>query len=218
MDKLYFVSHACDNLCLRAIVLMSCDISPLWDVAQTSDCGVYSFLTFDISPLCGVAPTPDCGIIVPHFPLEESFRHSFGTSITILQFPLEASFRPSLGTQYLLSECALLIYSYASCLHLLYLMSELSCEYFHSTHLACWFGQMLMKAISWMKSSIVSPTPRGIPVSPVRSWILVTCIIYASATHNKYSRASLRRSKSCSILESCHSLRDDISTTVFIVS
>ena len=53
-----------------------------------------------ISPLCGVAPTPDCGIIIPHFPLEESFRHSFGTSITILQFPLEASFRPSLGTQY----------------------------------------------------------------------------------------------------------------------
>ena len=77
-----------------------------------------------ISPLCGVASTPDCGIIIPHFPLEESFRHSFGTciiiphfplaesfrhsfgtSITILQFPLEASFRPSLGTQYLLSLC-----------------------------------------------------------------------------------------------------------------
>ena len=70
----------------------------------------------------------------------------------------------------------------ASCLHLLYLMSELSCEYFHSTHLACWFGQMLTKAISWMKSLIVSPMPRGIPISPVRSWILVTCIIYASAT------------------------------------
>ena len=30
---------------------------------------------------------------------------------------------------------------YASCLHLLYLMSELSCEYFHSTHLACWFAR-----------------------------------------------------------------------------
>ena len=87
--------------------------------------------------------------------------------------------------------------SYASCLHLLYLMSELSCEYFHSTHLACWFGQMLTKAISWMKSLIASPTPRGIPVSPMRSWMLVTCIIYASATHNKYPRASLRRSKSC---------------------
>ena len=37
------------------------------------------------------------------FPLEESFGHSFGTRINILQFPLEASFRPSLGTQYLLS-------------------------------------------------------------------------------------------------------------------
>ena len=112
----------------------------------------------------------------------------------------------------------LLICSYASCLHLLYLMSELSCEYFHSTHLACWFGQMLMKAISWMKSLIASPTPRGVPVSPVRSWILVTCIIYASATRNKNPRASLRRSKSCSFQESYHQLRGDISTTVVIVS
>ena len=93
----------------------------------------------------------------------------------------------------------LIICSHASCLLLLYLMSELSCEYFHSTHLACWFGQMLTKAISWMKSLIVSPTPRGVPVSPVRSWILVTCIIYASATHNKNPRASLRRSMSCKI-------------------
>ena len=108
--------------------------------------------------------------------------------------------------------------SCASCLHLLYLMSELSCEYFHSTHLACWFGQMLTKAISWMKSLIASPTPRGVPVSPVRSWILVTCIIYASATRNKSPRASLRRSKSCSLQESYHSLRSDISTTVIIVS
>ena len=47
---------------------------------------------------------------------------------------------------------------------------RLSCVYFQSTHLACWFGQMLMKAISWMKSSIASPTPRGVPVSPLRSW------------------------------------------------
>ena len=117
-----------------------------------------------------------------------------------------------------LSECAPLTCSYASCLHLLYLMSELSCEYFDSTHLACWFGHMLTKAISWMKSLIVSPTPRGIPVSPVRSWILVTCIIYASATRNKSPRASPRRSKSCSLQESYHPLRGDISTTVIIVS
>ena len=87
-----------------------------------------------ISPLCGVAPTPDCGIIIPHFPLEESFRHSFGTciiiphfpleecfrhsfgtSITILQFPLEASFRPSLGTQYLLSLCLIALVNLFKC-------------------------------------------------------------------------------------------------------
>ena len=29
----------------------------------------------------------------------------------------------------------------------------------------------LMKAISWMMSLIASPAPRGVPVSPVRSWI-----------------------------------------------
>ena len=128
MDGLtLYLSHAYDNLCSQTIVLMSCDISPLCDVAQTSDCGVYLFLTSNISPLCdvaqtsdcgmhcllfsvisplcGVAPTPDCGIIVPHFPLEESFRHSFGTRINIPHFPLEESFRPSLGTQYLLPLC-----------------------------------------------------------------------------------------------------------------
>ena len=138
MDGLtLYLSHACDNLCSRTIVLLSCDISPLCDVAQTSDCGVYSFLTLHISPLCdvaqtsdcgmncllfsvisplcGVAPTPDCGIIIPHFPLEESFRHSFGTSITILQFPLEASFRPSLGTQYLLSLCLIALVNLFMC-------------------------------------------------------------------------------------------------------
>src|SRR3954467_6992221 len=53
---------------------------------------------FFYSPLCGVAQTPDCGIIIPHFPLEESFRHSFGTSIIIPHFPLEESFRHSFGT------------------------------------------------------------------------------------------------------------------------
>ena len=52
-----------------------------------------------ISPLCGVAPTPDCGIIILHFPLEESFRHSFGTRIIIPHFPLEESFRHSFGTR-----------------------------------------------------------------------------------------------------------------------
>ena len=45
-----------------------------------------------------------------------------------------------------------------------------------STHLACWFGQMLTKAISWMKSLIARPTPRGVPVSPMRS-CLGHCII-----------------------------------------
>ena len=157
-----------------------------------------------ISPLCGVAPTPDCGIIILQFPLEESFGHSFGTSIIILAVSSRGVIQTLVWHQYYYS-CSFLLRSlsdprlapriyylyvwthwltclYASCLHLLYLMSELSCEYFHSTHLACCFGQMWTKAISWVKSLIVRPTPRGVPVNPVRSRTLVTCILYVSAT------------------------------------
>ena len=43
---------------------------------------------------------PTAALLFLHFPLEESFRHSFGTCIIILHFPLEESFRHSLGTQY----------------------------------------------------------------------------------------------------------------------
>ena len=178
------------------------------------------FLLF-ISPLCGVAPTPDCGIIIlavsSRGVIQTLVWHQYYYSCSFLsRSHSDPRLAPSIYFLYVWSHW--LTYSCASCLHLLYLMSELSCEYFHSTHLACWFGQMLTKAISWMKSLIVSPTPRGVPVSPVRSWILVTCIIYASATRNKSPRASLRRSKSCSFQESYHPLRCDISTTVVIVS
>ena len=98
-----------------ACLSLTFNMSPVCDVAQTSDCGMHCLLFSVISPLCGVAPTPDCGIIVPHFPLEESFRHSFGTRITILQFPLEPSFRPSLGTQYLLSLCLIALINLFMC-------------------------------------------------------------------------------------------------------
>ena len=46
-----------------------------------------------ISPLCGVAPTPDCGIIILHFPLEESSRHSFGTCIIYSAFSARGVFQ-----------------------------------------------------------------------------------------------------------------------------
>ena len=176
------------------------NISPLCDVAQTSDCGTHCHLHSNISPLCGVALTPDCGIVNLFLPFEASLQTPDRSSVISLGF--REDYRPTSlyfpMHYYLVVWVHFLICSYASCLHLLYLMSELSCEYFHSTHLACWFGQMLTKAISWMKSFIVRTTPRGVQVSPVRSRILVTCIIYASATRNKSPRASLRRSKSCS--------------------
>ena len=92
----------------------------------------------------------------------------------ILPYGFREDYRPTFiftySTEIILFGYTLLEYSHASCLHLLYLMSELSCEYIESTHLACWFGQMLTKAISWMKSSIASPTSSGVPVSLLRSW------------------------------------------------
>ena len=166
---------------------------------KTSDCGTYCHLPFNISPLCGVALTPDCGMLIYFYLSRRRFRHPIGLQLfhwdfgrTTARLPFYLTCRANL-----LLECALLICSCASCLHLLYLMSRLSCEYIQSTHLACWFGQMLTKAISWMKSLIASPTPRGVPFSPARSRILVTCIVYASIARNKSSGASLWRLKSC---------------------
>ena len=83
-----------------ACLSLTFNMSPVCDVAQTSDCGTHCLLFSVISPLCGVAPTPDCGITILHFPLEESCRHSFGTCINVPHFPLEESFRPSFGIQY----------------------------------------------------------------------------------------------------------------------
>ena len=134
---------------------------------------MHCHLLFNISPLCGVAQTPDCGLLIYFYLSRRRFRHPIGLQLFHWDFGRTTAWLPFYlsCSAILLSECALQICSCASCLHLLYLMSKLSCEYFHSTHLACWFGQMLTKAISWMKSSIASPTPRGVPVSLVRPWI-----------------------------------------------
>ena len=90
------------------------------------------------------------------------------------------------------------------CMHLLYLTSELSCEYFQSTHLASWFGQMPTKANSWMKNLIASPTPRGIPVSLVRPWIWPLYYIRFRYQINSSSLTSTL--DEMPVLESCISL------------
>ena len=60
-----------------APLLFTFDISPLCDVAQTSDCGTHCHLYSIISPLCGVALTPDCGIVnLFALFLRSHFRHS----------------------------------------------------------------------------------------------------------------------------------------------
>ena len=116
------------------------------------DCGII-FLIFICSPFEASLQTPDRSLFM-----------FCGISGGLPPFSL---FTYPLCQFYLL--CIKELIMLHPCMHLLYLTSKLSCEYFQSTHLACWFGQMLMKAISWMKSLIASPTPRGVPVSPVRS-------------------------------------------------
>ena len=70
--------------------------------------------------------------------------------------------------------------------------------------LACWFGQMLTKAISWMKNLIVSPTPRGIPVSLVRPWIW--SLYYIRFRYQINSSSLTSTLDEMPVLESCISL------------
>ena len=80
--------------------------------------------------------------------------------------------------QILIPMCVLLIL--LMCIMFAFVISYVQtiCEYIQSTH---WLvpgyclGQMLTKAILWMKSSIASSTPRGVPVSLLRSW---SCHLY----------------------------------------
>ena len=87
-----------------ALSLFSFDISPLRDVAQTSDYGTHCHLHSILSPLCGVALTPDCGIVNLLVPLLRShFRHSIG-----LQYYIGIS--GGLPPDFLFSSHALLFY------------------------------------------------------------------------------------------------------------
>ena len=115
------------------------NISPLCDVA--SDVRLWHALSFIIhyKPFmwCRIdARLRHCYFIL--YPFEESFRHSIGPQY---YFGISGGLPPDFPFIFhtLLSHClsALVNLFIASCLHLLYLMSELSCEYFHSTHLAC---------------------------------------------------------------------------------
>ena len=62
------------------------DISPLCDVAQTSDCGTHCRLYSNMSPLGGVALTPDCGIVNLFLPFEASFQTLDRSSVILLGF------------------------------------------------------------------------------------------------------------------------------------
>ena len=62
------------------------NISPLCDVAQTSDCGTHCHLFSIISPLCGVALTPDCGIVILAFSSRGVIQTLAWPSVFILGF------------------------------------------------------------------------------------------------------------------------------------
>ena len=69
-----------------AFLLFTFDISPLRDVAQTSDCVTHCHLYSNISPLCGVALTPDCGIVNLFLPFEASLQTPDRSSVISLGF------------------------------------------------------------------------------------------------------------------------------------
>ena len=101
---------------------------------------------------------PTAAWLFLHFPLEESFRPSLGPQYFTLGF--REDYRPTSLLfpmhHYLYVWLHLLICSHASCLHLLYLMFELSCEYFHSTHprTACSY-YLCMRAMQTFVADVV---------------------------------------------------------------
>ena len=143
-----------------ALLLFTFDISPLGDVAQTSNCGipviyfhyklfwrcrldvrlwhVLSF-TFQYKPFMWCRPDARLRHVKLFYLSRRCFRHPIGLQLFYWDFGRTTAWLPFylICRASLLSECALLNYSCASCLHLLYLMSKLSCEYIQSTHLAC---------------------------------------------------------------------------------
>ena len=136
-----------------AHLLFTFEISPFCDVAQTSDCGTLVIyfrykpftwcrsdvrlwhalsFTFQYKPFmwCRLDARLQHVNLFAHLS-RRRFRHpicfqlfcwDFGRTTTWLPFHLTCHAN-------LLYECAFLNCSCASCLHLLYLMSELSCEY-----------------------------------------------------------------------------------------
>src|SRR3989337_3025018 len=96
--------------------LLLFNMSPLCDVAQTSDCGTPYHLLFNISPLRGVALTPDCGMLIYLYPSRRRFRHPIGLLLFLLGFREDyrlTTFYLSCSA-HLLPVCILLI---CSCTH-----------------------------------------------------------------------------------------------------
>ena len=111
-------------------------------------------------------PTTACILFI--YLLRRRSRHPIGFSVICFTYQVVQKYYYWIEHHYFCSWCI------RACIFISFVRTVL--RVLSSTHLACWFGQMLMKAISWMKSLIASPTPRGVPVSPVRS-CLGHCII-----------------------------------------
>ena len=93
---------------------------------------------FFLSPLCGVTKTPDCGIIFLYLFVHLSrrrFRHPIGNYLCSVGISGGLPPFPFYWPCYDNFECTLVnLFMTHPCMHLLYLTSKLSCEYFQSTH------------------------------------------------------------------------------------
>ena len=169
-------------------------ISPLRDVAQMSDCGItVIYFHYKPFPRCRVDARlwhalsftfqykpfmwcrPDARLRHVNLfisPFEESFQTPDRFSAILLGFREDyrlTSFLFNMSCKFIIWVCITNLFMCIMRAFVIYYVQTVLRV--HSKYSpACRFGQMLTKAILWMKSTIASPEPRGVPVSPVRSW------------------------------------------------
>ena len=180
-----------------ALLLFTFDISPLCDVAQTSDCGILAIyfwykpfstcrldvrLCHALSFIFQYEPFMWCRSDARLWHVKFTFTFRGVASDTRSVFNYFIGISGGLPPDFLsfIVQCKFITWACITnllmCIMFAFVISYVQTVlYIQSTHLACWFGQMLTKAILWMNITIASPTPIGVPVSPVRSrsWSLV---------------------------------------------
>ena len=176
-----------------APLLFTFDISPLCDVAQTSDYGIpviyfhykpfsrcrldvrlWHALLFTIQykPFMWCRPDARLRHVNLFYLLRRRFIHPIGCQLFYWDFGRTTAWLPfylSCSANFIIwVRITNLLMCIMFAFVISYVQTVLRVHSEYSPGLLIW--QMLTKAILWMKSSIASLTPRGVPVSPVRSW------------------------------------------------